>query len=155
VRFGVKIEIDLDVYKALTLRLEFENQTLNDVLRGMLELDSLVELMTPQEESQQLALESAEIAKATMRILEGSAWMPGFYSRGLVLPDGTILRARYKGNEYRAKIEGSRWVDHEGGHHHSPTAAAKAITGNSVNGWRFWEACRPSDDKWRRLDLLA
>jgi hypothetical protein len=152
----MKIEIDLDVYKALTSRLELESQTLNDVLREMLDLHSLVELLTPQEESRQFALEAASL---NARVFESSTsvqgWVPGFYSRGLVLPDGTALRARYKGKEYRAKIEGSRWVDQEGGYHHSPTAAAKAVTGNSVNGWRFWEACRPGDDKWRRLDLLA
>lgn len=99
-----------------------------------------------------LALEAASISQ---RAIEGQVLGHGFYSRGLTLPNGTALRARYKGYEYRAKIENDAWIDHLENRHFSPTGAAKAITGNSVNGWRFWEAWRPGDSKWRRLDLLG
>jgi hypothetical protein len=149
----MKIEIDLDVYKALTLRLEHEKQTLNDVLREMLDLHSIVEPIDFAEESRQAAPES--VALASQVAANSLVYQPGFSSRGLFLPNGTALRARYKGQEFRARIENSLWIDHENNRQHSPTAAAKVITGNSVNGWRFWEAWRPGDEKWRRLDLLS
>lgn len=148
----MQIEIDLEVYKALTLKLESEKQSLNDVLRDMLDLHSVVEPLSFAEETRQLSIEAASMST---RALEGPAWGQGFYSRGLLLPNGTALRARYKGLEYRAEIKGDSWLDSEGQRHFSPTAAAKAITGNSVNGWRFWEAWRPGDAKWWRLDLLS
>jgi hypothetical protein len=147
----MKIDVDLEVFKSLTARLEHEHQTLNDVVREILDLPSLVEPISVADEHRQLALENLSVAN---RSAEGVGWGQGFYSRGLLLPNGTALRARYKGLEYRGKIEADAWIDHAGNRQFSPTAAAKTITGNSVNGWRFWEAWRPGDAKWRRLDLF-
>jgi hypothetical protein len=118
----------------------------------LLDLHSVVEPLSEMEERRQLSLEAASLSN---RAIDGPSWGQGFFSRGLLLPNGTVLRARYKGLEYRAEIQSDTWVDGNGQRYFSPTAAAKAITGNSVNGWRFWEAWRPGDDKWRRLDLLG
>lgn len=138
----MQIDIDFDVYKALTARRESERHSFNDVLRTLLELDSIRE---PEVES---PLQAA--GDALSRPL-GSV---GFYSRGIQLPDGTLLRARYKQREFRAEIRGGKWFDEGGREHTSASAAAAAITGTNVNGLRFWEARRPIDNEWRRLELL-
>ncbi len=144
----MEIAVDFEVFKALTARLEFDGQTHNDVLRDLLMLDSIAE-------------ETAS-APAILNAFEGAAqaaesWArpadEGFFSRGLFLPEGTLIRARYKGDEYTAEISNGRWIDQNGDEQSSPSAAASAITGNNVNGLRFWEAKRPRDGSWRRLEF--
>lgn len=60
-------------------------------------------------------------------------------------PVGTRLSGRYRGQEFFAEVvaaergEGARAVECQGARYHSLSAAAKAITGNSVNAWRFWK----------------
>ena len=54
---------------------------------------------------------------------------------------GTALIGRYRGTEHRARV-----IEEGGGlrvrlgadTYRSLSAAAKAITGSNVNGWRFW-----------------
>ncbi|HEV7661169.1 MAG TPA: hypothetical protein VGO55_15120 [Allosphingosinicella sp.] len=137
------IEVDFGVFKELTVRREHEGHTYNDVLRELLGLDSIQE-----PERAETPLQAAADA------LSRPFGVNGFFSRGLHLPEGTQLRARYKQREYRGHIEGDRWVDEGGREHTSPSAAAAAITGTNVNGLRFWEAMRPGDSAWRRLELL-
>jgi hypothetical protein len=36
----------------------------------------------------------------------------------------------------------------------NPSYAANIITGNNVNGWRFWEARLPGQSNWHRLDFF-
>lgn len=139
------IEVDLDVFKALTSRIEADGQDHNDVLRVLLNLDSVTEADPPENVFGRLA----DSISRTYSMIPGQ-----FYSRGLTLPSGTELRARYKGTQHFARIEDGRWLDSDGHEHSSPSAAAKAITNTSVNGWRFWEARRPGDQGWRRLDIL-
>lgn len=143
----MQIDVSLDVYKALTAKLSFEGQTYDDVIRDLLELDSPLEAEDRTDLS--AAIESVSVSFA--RSLDPTA----FYSRGLRLPHGTQLKARYKGGNYSAHIANGMWLDSEGNQHHSPSAAATAITGNNVNGLRFWEARRPGDGTWRRLDTLV
>lgn len=139
----MQIDVDFDVYKALTMRREHEGHSYNDVLRDLLGLDSIVEPDSPETPLQAVADAPGK-----------PFGVAGFFSRGLHLPPGTQLRARYKQREYRAQIDGQRWVDEHGSEHTSPSAAAAAITGTNVNGLRFWEAKRPGDIGWRRLELL-
>lgn len=138
------IDVDLDVFKALTARIEEEGQTHNDVLRDMLALDSVIEA----------ELEGPLAAAADALSRNFNTHFGHFYSRGLLLPNGTELRARYKGNQHFARISDGKWFNADGGEFSSPSAAAGAITGTTVNGWRFWEAKRPGDRGWRRLDIL-
>ena len=136
------IDVDLDVFKALTALIQEEGQSHNDVLRELLSLDSPTE---------------ADISPSVFpieNIFAKNLYAGQFYSRGLVLPSGTELRARYKGEQHFATIIDGKWIDSSGDEQSSPSSAAKAITGNSVNGWRFWEAKRPGDRGWRRLDIL-
>ena len=149
----MEINVSLDVFKALTVRLAYEGHTFDDVLRELLALDSPVEIDQASAEGSAFSriVDGFEPAAKALTIASRGS---GFYSRGLFLPDGTELRARYKGRLFTAKIVGENWLDDDGNEHLSPSAAATAITGNSVNGWRFWEAKRPVDNLWRRLDGL-
>lgn len=139
----MQIDVDFQVFKALVARREHEGHTYNDVLRELLNLDSL-------QEPEQAPGPFDGIADALGKPLHGH----GFYSRGLYLPDRTELRARYKQRSYRARIAGEVWVSEDGEQFASASAAAVAITGTNVNGLRFWEGKRPTDDGWRRLEHL-
>ena len=76
----------------------------------------------------------------------------GIVLKGVHFPEGTQFRVTYKGRSYTAQVTGGRWVGSDGTSRNSPSEAAHAITGNNVNGWRFWEAKRPSDTEWRVMD---
>lgn len=70
-------------------------------------------------------------------------------------PTGTRLSARYRGQEFIAEVvtaeggEGARVLEFEGSQYASLSAAAKTISGNSVNGWRFWKVVesQPTDSE--------
>jgi hypothetical protein len=121
------IEVDFEVFKALTVRRAAESVTYNDVLREMLELPP--SLSKPQTEQK--------------------AWT----WKGVTLPEGTELRAEYKGKVYTAKIAGGEWMQ-DGKPQSSPSAAAFAITNSGVNGWWFWSVKRPNDPTWGQLGKL-
>jgi hypothetical protein len=70
------------------------------------------------------------------------------------LPEGTKLRATYKGRTYWAEIKNGNWLGEDRKERRSPSDAAGAISGTNVNGWRFWYAQRPGDPEWHRLDEL-
>lgn len=141
------ISVSLPVYKELTRRLE-EGLSHDDVIRDLLALDS------PVEPENEIAVLTSLIAEGALRNF-GIGNREGFHSRGLWLPNGTLLKARYKGNEFGGRIHSNRWLDEEDKVHTSPSAAAYAITNTNVNGLRFWEGRRPEDAVWRRLDVLA
>ena len=60
-------------------------------------------------------------------------------------PVGTTLTAKFKMKPYQAKIVKShdfregKAVSLHGELYGSMTAAAKAVTKQSINGWRFWK----------------
>jgi len=141
------IQVSLDVFKELTARLQ-EGQTHDDVVRELLELDSVAEPEPPNPFEH-----LDQFSTGIMRGLGGPA--SGFHSRGLWLPNGTQLRARYKQRLYQAQIADGKWVDSKGNEFSSPSAAATAITLTNVNGLRFWEAKRPTDNGWRRLEAFV
>ena len=63
-------------------------------------------------------------------------------------PVGTTLQGRFKGETRTATIveaqdlPAGKAVDYEGGRYTSLSAAAKAITGHAINGWRFWQPAK-------------
>lgn len=122
----MQIEIDFDVFKALTLLREQESVTYNDIIRRLLELPATETVPTEVKET-----------KPT-----------GYMAAGRHLPNGTQLKATYKGKEYRAEVKGGRIVSTGGKLFNSLSAAAKSITENNVNGLRFWRAQRPSETRW-------
>jgi hypothetical protein len=124
----MQIEIDFDVFKALTARRATEAVSYNQVIRELLGL--------PAESSRD-------------DVAESSPDVGGNYiAAGRSLPVGTKLRAVYKGKIYRADIRNGRVYDEHGEAHASLSAAARSITKNNVNGMRFWKAKRPGDQDW-------
>lgn len=141
------IPVTLPVFKALTAMLE-EGQTHDDVLRDLLKLDSPAEPEKPNP--------FAHLEEFSVNIARGiGGAVGGFHSRGLWLPNGTQLRARYKGQLFEAQIDSGKWIDSAGNEHNSPSAAASAVTSTNVNGLRFWDAKRPTDTGWRRLEAFV
>ena len=127
------INIDFEVFKELTVRRKSETMTENDVIRELLGL--------PDVRNGAGIGDAAEAA--------GASWV----TKGVVFPHGTEFRARYMGRSYGAIVDNGALVMN-GKRYTSPSAAAVAITGNPVNGWRFWECRLPGTDTWRLIANL-
>ena len=125
------IDVDFDVYKAITLRRSAEEVTANDVLRQVLGLSSKKEPSVPTSRP------------------EASDWI----TKGVRFPAGTEFRARYKGQTWLGRVDGGALVIN-GKRYDSPSAAAVAITENPVNGWTFWECRLPGQGGWKMLKAL-
>ena len=60
-------------------------------------------------------------------------------------PVGTLLMGKFQGAPYKARItadkstSSGKAVEYSGSKYPSMTAAAKAITKQPTNGWRFWK----------------
>jgi len=126
------IDVDFDVFKALTMRRPSENVTENDVLRQLLGL-----------------VPSARPVAAHSALPAEGDWV----TKGVRFPAGTEFRATYKGQTHLGRVErgalvlgGNRFV--------SPSAAAMSITAGNVNGWRFWQCRLPGQSGWRLLESL-
>lgn len=126
------VDIDFDVYKALTVLRTSEADTYNDVMRALLKLPPLGKL--------------PRVAEPT----EGMAWV----SKGVIFPDGTEFRATYKGQNVTARVARGRLRGAGDKVAGSLSQAARLVTQNSVDGWTFWEVKRPSDMKWQRSGTL-
>jgi len=125
------IEVDFDVYKALTLRRPSEDVTENDVLREL------------------LGLPRSGKSTAAANTLAPADWV----TKGVRLPAGTEFRANYKGQTYLGRVEGGALVLN-GERFDTPSAAAMSITKNPVNGWTFWECRVPGRASWQILKAL-
>ena len=120
------IEVDFDVFKALTLRRATEDVTYNDVLRELLGLNST---------------KRAPVGPHTPAT-------GGWFTKGVTFPDGTEFRATHKGQAYSSKVESGALVLN-GKRYDSPSAAAVEITGRPTNGWIFWECRLPGKTSWQ------
>jgi hypothetical protein len=125
------IEVDFDVYKALTLRRPAESVSENDVLRDL------------------LGLAKKKSAAAGADSLAPGDWV----TKGVHFPAGTEFRATYKGRTYLARVEGGA-LALNGVKYDSPSAAAMSITTKPVNGWTFWECRLPGQAGWRTMKGL-
>ena len=128
------IEIDFEVFKALTARREAERDTYNDVIRKLLGL------------SRSSMAESRSTST-------GESQPDDWCCKGVCFPVGTEFRANYKGAVHYGKVEAGCLVV-DGQSATSPSDAAKLITGNSVNGWTFWECRSPGESGWRLIKSL-
>jgi hypothetical protein len=127
------IDVDFDVFKALTALRPSENVAENDVLRKLLGLPA----RSPRPGG-------AQSAHPT-----GGDWV----TKGVRFPAGTEFRAAYKGQTHLGRVAGGALV--LGGKRFvSPSAAARAITGGNLNGWRFWKCRPPGQAGWRLLESL-
>jgi len=125
------IEVDFDVYKALTMRRATEDITENDVLRELLGL-----------------------TRSGKPHPAANAATPGdWVTKGVRFPAGTEFRANYKGQTYLGRVEGTALVLN-GERFDTPSAAAMSITKNPVNGWTFWECRMPGRASWEMLKTL-
>lgn len=124
------IEIDFDVFKELTIRRTSEEVTYNDVLRSLLKLGP----------SKKLEGEGHV----------GSEGSQSWVAKGIVFPHGTEFRSTYKGQVYYGKVENGALVVN-GKRFNSPSAAAREITNNSVNGWIFWECKMLGENSWKLM----
>ena len=141
-----QVEVSFDTWKALTTRRRSETHTYDDVIREALDIDNgkMIHALPP-------------FVEAVMKIgsqFDAVGPPKGMSFRGLFLPNGTLIRASYKGSHFSARISDGKWVSEDGREFGSPSAAAAAITNTNVNGWRFWQAKRPSDGEWRYLDAI-
>ena len=128
------IEIDFDVFKALTARRASEAVTYNDVVREVLGLDHAPRVSTAGDQS---------------TTLDASDWI----AKGVHFPAGTEFRASYKGQTIQGKVSGGA-LRVNGETYASPSAAAVAITGSPVNGWVFWECRVPGASSWRIIKSM-
>ncbi|HXP13090.1 MAG TPA: DUF2924 domain-containing protein [Stellaceae bacterium] len=140
------IEIDFEVYKALTARRASEGDSLNDVLRRLLGFGQGGAVIKRHFDFSQGRVPAAAPASGQN---DKNDW---FY-KGIRFPAGTDFRARYRGQLHHAKIEQGAMALN-GKRVQSPSDAAREITGNNVNGWRFWQCRLPGEAGWRRLDSL-
>ena len=127
------IEVDFDVYKALTMRRPSEEVTENDVLRELLGL-------SPR---------SAAAAETRSTVAAPGVWV----IKGVQFPAGTEFRASYKGQTYLGRVENGA-LSLNGEHFDTPSAAAMSITKNPVNGWTFWQCRLPGRSSWQLLKTL-
>lgn len=127
------IEIDFDVFKALTSLREREEVTYNDVIRRLLDLGD------------KKPVDLSDAATNGDR----EAWV----CKGVRFPAGTEFRASYKGEEHRGVVkEGALLLN--GRRLSSPSDAARAVTNTSVNGWNFWECRFPGETRWTSISGL-
>ncbi len=126
------IEVDFDVFKQLTVRRTTESVSCNDVIRELLGLGQ----------------GKASAAKETT----GSS-PDDWVAKGVRFPAGTEFRASYKGQVRTGRVEGGALAVN-GQRYDSPSAAAVAVTGSPVNGWRFWECRLPGKSTWQLIESL-
>jgi hypothetical protein len=157
------IEIDFDVFKALTALRKSESDSYNAVIRRLLELPDPPALNALANWRDLDPVKLAKTGNALAGIVQNAISdmpnrnalldaMGGVWLSNTHFPDGTQFRATYKGQTYLAEIRGGRWVGQDGVVRTSPSEAASAISGTNVNGWRFWFAKRPGDPGFKRMD---
>ena len=141
----MQVEIDFEVFKALTAMLRDERDTYNEAIRRLLTLPASDLASEPPN------FEPAGITGQVSGLIGTSS---GVWYSNVFFPDGTVFRATYKGQTHYASIRNGTWVDNAGVNRTSPSDAASAISQTNVNGWKFWFVRRPHDADWLRLDSL-
>lgn len=126
------IDVDFEVFKELTARRASETVTYNDVIRDLLGLNK----------------------KLVPRVAAINMKPAGTMFDGVLFQNGSQFRKVYKGTLYTGEIKDGAFVLGNGKRCSSPSDAARKITGNNVNGWRFWECKRPGDANFRLLEGL-
>jgi hypothetical protein len=126
------IEVDFDVFKALTSRRPTENVTENDVLRNLLGLPA---------------------RHGTTAVPSETGGNDDWVAKGVRFPSGTEFRANYKGQTWLGRVERGALVVN-GKRFDTPSAAAVFITKSPTNGWTFWECRLPGQTSWQLIKGL-
>lgn len=171
----MQIEIDFEVFKALTARRESESDSYNAVIRRLLSLSSQPNALAAFAEGKALGAVNAlaegrpasrkgglfgadpkrnALAEGNPNTKTIAQFLGGVWYGNVHFPEGTKFRATYKGQTYFAEISNGQWTGADGMIRNSPSDAASAISKTNVNGWRFWYVQLPGDPSWRRLDEL-
>ena len=127
-----EIKVDLPVWQKIVAERKDSDRSENDVLHRLLNVPSVSS-----------AIGASEFGSHQV-----------MWCRGGTIPYGAKLRFPYKGREYKMEVrEGKIWVEGDTQPYGSPSAAARSITKNSVDGWKVlkYEA---APGRWRNLDEL-
>jgi hypothetical protein len=128
------IELDFDVWKELTLLRTSEEDTYSDVIRALLRRNMATEV-TPLNTKMGLGGLYGRRARGTS-------------NAGIIIPNGTEIKAKYKGKIYIGSVKDNAFV--VDGHNYSTfSAAAHSITNTNLNGWYFWECRLPGQSEWK------
>jgi hypothetical protein len=135
---GYSIEVDFEVKKKIWSERKSEDQSDNDVLRGLLQMPPAKHGEVPSNPS------------------DGNGWI----WKGVRLPVGTQLRMNYLSQLYEGEVrgDGKWWVNEMS--FTTPSEAADSLARTrkgkrpSLDGWRYWYVKRPSDRDWIALDDL-
>ena len=128
------IEIDFEVFKALTNLRDIEKTTYNDVVRRLLKLPDVK-------------------AAGVEIVAKGNIQMSSWEAKGVIFPEGTEFRANYNGEIVNAYIRNHSLIVNNK-QTSSLSQAARIVTGTNVNGWVFWQCRLPGDSKWRIAQSL-
>lgn len=148
---NMTIDIDFEVYKALTLLRPSEDVTYNDVLRQILKLDANICENNPVVSSSPVEIKPLEPKPIETKQVAVPCrdWIVG----KVIFPEGTRFRAKYQGR-IREGIVKDGVLEVDGIPYASPSGAAVAVTGSRWNGWRFWECQFPGRHRWVSLSTL-
>jgi hypothetical protein len=174
----MQIDIDFQVFKALTSLRESESDSYNAVIRRLLSLEGAGETLGGLASLQPSSLPEGGLNTLTEAALRPgkrglfgnpvksniapdeslggilSRYLGGVWFGNVHFPEGTKFRATYKGQTHYAEIKDGHWVGSDGLTRRSPSDAASAISNTNVNGWRFWHVQLPGDPGWRKLEEL-
>ncbi|MBL8515942.1 MAG: DUF2924 domain-containing protein [Betaproteobacteria bacterium] len=142
------IQVDFEVFKALTALRPQESVTENDVLRSLLKLPAVgtVVSIPPGLQGERIIGPRIPVPMPP----PPADWV----TKGVNFPEGTEFRANYKGQTHLGRVH-QRALVVNGERFDSPSAAAMRITGGTpVNGWLFWECRLPGEGQWRIIKSL-
>ncbi len=167
------IDIDIEVYKCIeTARIDFE-ESQNDILRRLLEIDvieekekrvelnltsslsNIVMSISPQvkEPSDEIQNYQKLLLKRSFKNIRIESHRDWIYN-GVRLSEGTLLQKWYQGKKYEAVIQNGA-IYFDGQSYQSPSTAAMAIAkGTNVNGWNFWEYFDKNNGQWQKIGEL-
>jgi hypothetical protein len=155
-RFSVYITIDDTHMKQLeSLLLRITRPTGNRVAGGFGGpanlYRSLHRLMSADDADRRARILGGHVAerRRRTRAAEGSGTLRFAGLLGRRLP----LRAEWKGQRHRATLRRDGRIGSKGRVYDSPTAAAAAVVGHAVNGWKFWKY-RDAPRRWVYLSEL-
>lgn len=126
-----QIDIDFEVFKALTTLRPTEEVNYNDVLRKLLNLSN-----------------SSKPAKPIPG--DGRPWVVSDTS----FPVGAEFMTEYKGKIYRGAVVNGKLRLEDGHSFSTPSAAAIHVTGGNANGWRFWKCKLPGTSQFVLIERL-
>jgi hypothetical protein len=136
------ISIDLEVYKLIQTNLASFDETPNEVLRRLLNIE-----MKPRNESKKEMIND-------IGTFNNSVSQSGYINwKGVNFRDGLKLRKKYQGKIINAEVKDGKFYC-LGQFFDSPSAAGVHATGTSVNGWIFWEYLDENSGSWKLLDNL-